>query len=60
TVVIVGSVFFMVLTTIMGSMSCGSSQMIVLLQFLITFLFLPVASFGFMILIKGIAPSTKT
>lgn len=60
TVVIVGSVFFMVLTTIMGSMSSGSSQMIVLLQFLITFLFLPVASFGFMILIKGIAPSTKT
>ncbi|RLG15584.1 MAG: hypothetical protein DRN71_00885 [Candidatus Nanohalarchaeota archaeon] len=60
TVVIVGSVFFMVLTTIMGSMSSGSSKLIVLLQFLITFLFLPIASFGLMILIKGISPSTKT
>ncbi len=59
TVVIVGSVFFMILTTIMGSMSSGSSKLIVLVQFLITFLFLPVASFGFMILIKGMAPSTK-
>lgn len=59
TVVIVGSVFFMVLTTIMGTISAGSTALVVLLQFLITFLFLPFASVGFMILIKGIAPSTE-
>lgn len=62
TVVIVGSVFFMVLTTIMGTMNANNLQtstMIVMLQFIITFVFLPGASFGFMVLIKGMAPSTK-
>ncbi|MFH1127273.1 MAG: type II secretion system F family protein [archaeon] len=61
TVVIVGSVFFMVLTTIMGSMSADpkTTVFIVAAQFLVSFIFLPLASFGFMILIKGIAPSVK-
>ena len=62
TIVIVGSVFFMVLTTIMGSLSDAHSTrlFVVAAQFVITFAFLPLASFGFMLLIKSIAPSTET
>jgi len=57
TVVLVGSVFFLVLSTIMGGIG-GSSTMIVSIQLILTFLFLPLASLGFLILIKGISPTS--
>ncbi len=61
TVVIVGSVFFMVLTTIMGSLNDNPATrlFIVAAQFAITFMFLPIASLAFMVMIKSIAPSTE-
>ncbi|MCK5139203.1 MAG: type II secretion system F family protein [Thermodesulfovibrionia bacterium] len=58
TVVLVGSVFFLVLSTIMGGVG-GGSAIIVVVQLMLTFVFLPMASFGFLILIKGISPTTE-
>lgn len=57
TVVLVGSVFFLVLSTIMGGIGGGSGTMIVAIQLLLTFFFLPLASIGFLILVKGISPT---
>lgn len=57
TVVVVGSVFFMIMTTIMGAMSGGSMQgLIVASQVGVVFLFLPVASLAFIIMTQGLAP----
>lgn len=58
TVVLVGSVFFLVLSTIMGGVG-GGSAIIVAVQLILTFVFLPIASFGFLVLIKGISPTTS-
>lgn len=57
TVVVVGSVFFVILTTIIGGLGGGNAAAIVSIQLIITFVFLPIASAGFYILAKGIAPS---
>lgn len=57
TVVIVGSIFFLVLSTIMGGIG-GASGMIVGIQLAVTFIFLPIASIGFLILVRGISPSS--
>lgn len=57
TVVVVGAIFFIVLSTIMGGIG-GSSTMIVGVQLAVTFLFLPVSAVGFLILMKGIAPAS--
>jgi len=57
TVVIVGSVFFMILTTIMGSMGGSSMQsMIIGAQIGVVFIFLPVASLSFLVMTEGITP----
>lgn len=56
TVVMVGSIFFMVLSTIFGGIG-GAATMVVGIQVAITFLLLPVASIGFLILMKSIAPA---
>lgn len=58
TVVLVGSVFFLVLSTIMGGIGGGNGSMIVAIQLLLTFFFLPMASIGFLILVKGISPTS--
>ncbi len=58
TVVLVGSVFFLVLSTIMGGVG-GGSAIIVAVQLMLTFVFLPMASIGFLILVKGISPTTS-
>lgn len=57
TVVIVGTIFLLVLTTIMGGIG-GSTGMIVGVQLAVTFILLPIASVGFLILIRGISPAT--
>lgn len=57
TVVIVGSVLFVVMTTIIGGLGGGNVLAIVIFQMLMTFVFLPLCSFGFYIIVKGIAPA---
>lgn len=57
TLVIVGSVIFTVLTTIISGLGGGNVALTVVFQMLVTFVFLPLASFGFYIIVKGIAPA---
>ena len=59
TVVVVGSIFFMILTTIMGGIGGGSTGMITLAQVAMVLIGLPFASIGFIVLIKGMAPSSE-
>lgn len=54
TLIIVGSVFFLILTAIMSAIATGGD--IVPLQFFIIFFFLPMVSVGFIVMIKGISP----
>lgn len=59
TVVIVGSVFFMVLTAIMGAMSGADLQgVIVGSQLGVVFIGLPVAVTGFLLIARGMSPKT--
>ena len=53
-IIIVGSVFFIILTTIMNMISPSLSSL--LMQFIIVFLIMPVVSIGFILLIKFISP----
>lgn len=60
TVVMIGSIMFMVLTAIMGSM--GGTDMagfIVGSQMAVVFLIIPIVSAGVILLIKGITPETN-
>ena len=59
TVVVVGSIFFMILTTIMASIGGGSTDMITMAQVAMVLIGLPFASIGFVVLIKGMAPSSE-
>jgi len=56
TLVIVGSLFFIVLISIMSPM-IGGSQFALLLQTFLVFFFIPAVSAGFIVLLKGIYPS---
>lgn len=56
TAVVVGSIFFMVLSTIMSGFG-GSSSSIITTQMIVTFIFLPLASVGFLFILKQIAPA---
>lgn len=56
TLVIVGSLFFIVLISIMSPM-IGGSQFALLLQTFLIFIFIPAVSAGFIVLLKGISPS---
>jgi flagellar protein FlaJ len=56
TLVIVGSLFFIVLVSIMSPM-VGGSQFSLLLQTFLVFFFIPAVSVGFIVLLKGISPS---
>ena len=60
TVVMIGSIMFMVLTAIMGSMA-GSDMagFIVGSQMAVVFLIIPIVSAGVILLIKGITPETN-
>ena len=55
TVVIVGSIFFIVMSTIM-SMIGGSTGTIVLLQNVVIYFGLPMVSIMFMILVSSLSP----
>ncbi len=57
TLVVVGSVFVIIITAIIGSMSGKSMEAIIAIgQVLLVFLVLPLASIGFMIFVKSISP----
>ena len=56
TLVIVGSLFFIVLLSIMTPMM-GGGQLALLLQTFLVFFFIPLVSAGFIVLLKGIYPS---
>jgi len=57
TVVLVGSIFFIIMTALMSMLGGGGGTSIVLLQFLVIFVALPLASIGFIALLKAISPS---
>ena len=56
TLVIVGSIFFLILTTILANIGTISPSTIVLMQFVIVILIFPLVSAGFIILFKGMSP----
>jgi len=56
TLVIVGSLFFIVLLSIMSPM-IGGGEFSLLLQTFLVFFFIPLVSTGFIVLLKGIYPS---
>ena len=58
TVVLVGSIFFIIMTSLMSIIGGGSNIFIVFLQFLVVFAVLPIVSLGFILLLKTVSPST--
>ncbi|MCD6215990.1 MAG: type II secretion system F family protein [Candidatus Aenigmarchaeota archaeon] len=54
TLIIIGSIFFITLSSIMGIISAGTT--IMMLQMFIVFIFLPLISISFIILIKSMSP----
>jgi flagellar protein FlaJ len=56
TLVVVGSLFFIVLISIMSPMM-GGSQFALMFQTFLVFFFIPAVSVGFIVLLKGISPS---
>lgn len=60
TTIVLGAIFFTILTSIMSGMSqAGSATDIVVLQFLLTFIFMPLVSMLFILMIKSIAPGAE-
>lgn len=57
TLILVGSIFFVIMTALMSIFGGGANLFISFLQFMIIFVILPVVSIGFIILLKLIAPS---
>jgi len=57
TVVLVGSIFFVIMSALMSIIGGGSSLFMAFVQFLVVFLILPLVSIGFIVLLKTIAPS---
>lgn len=57
TLIIVGSIFFVILSAIMSIFSSGMGLLLSFLQFVIIFVVMPVVSAGFIIMIKSVSPS---
>ena len=57
TVVLIGSIFFIIMTALMSIIGGGSNLSTMFLQFLVVFVMLPFASIGFIVLVKTISPS---
>lgn len=57
TLVLVGSIFLVIMTSIMSIFGGGSNLGISFIQFLVIFVLLPVVSAGFIVLLKIMAPS---
>jgi archaeal flagellar protein FlaJ len=54
TLIITGSIFFIVLTSVISTISGGTD--VILIQSFIVFLLLPLLSIGFMVIIKSVSP----
>jgi len=57
TVLIVGSIFFVILSSIMSLFSSDMSLTLSFAQFVVIFLVMPAVSVGFIMLLKSISPS---
>ncbi|MBU5557538.1 MAG: type II secretion system F family protein [Candidatus Aenigmatarchaeota archaeon] len=57
TLILVGSIFFVIMTALMSIFGGGANLFISFIQFLIVFVILPVVSVAFIILLKLLAPS---
>jgi flagellar protein FlaJ len=58
TVILVGSIFFIIMTSLMSIMSAGQmNQLLSFTQFLVVFLVMPVLSIGFVYLLKNLSPT---
>jgi flagellar protein FlaJ len=57
TVVLIGSIFFIIMTALMSIIGGGSNVVMLFLQFLVIFLILPFVSIGFIFLVKSISPT---
>ena len=57
TVVLVGSIFFIIMTALMSILGGGAGLMMLFMQFLVIFIVLPCVSIGFIMLLKSISPS---
>jgi len=55
-VIILGAIFFVILTSIFSGMTSGAGGNIIMLQALIIFIFIPLTSVAFIILIKSSTP----
>ena len=56
TAVVLGAVFFTILTAIMSGISTGGAGDVIMIQFLLIFVFIPMISLAFMVLIKAMTP----
>jgi len=57
TVVLVGSIFFIIMTSLMSIIGGGTNLTLVFLQFVVVFIILPLVSLGFIGLLKAISPT---
>lgn len=55
TVIIIGAIFFTILTSIVSGLT-GATGNVIILQFFLIFVFLPLASIAFIILVRSITP----
>ena len=56
TLIVVGSIFFIVMTALMSIFSGGSNQILIFLQFVVIFIALPLVSVGLIALLRTINP----
>ncbi len=56
TSLVLGAIFFTILTSLMSGMGGGTQSNIVFIQFFLIFIFIPLVSAGFIILIKASSP----
>jgi flagellar protein FlaJ len=59
TAIVLGTIFFVILTAIISGISSGPGSSIILLQTIMIFLFLPLMSFMFIILVKRATPGEE-
>lgn len=58
TVVLIGSIFFIIMTALMSLIGGGSNLFMMFVQFIMVVVVLPMTSIGFIILVRTISPST--
>lgn len=59
TTMVLGAIFFTILTSILSTIGGGSTTSIISLQFLIIFIFMPLVSTFFILLVKSVTPGVE-